>query len=1210
MFQNLEWMNLDTPSGHRKTSVGATVDETVAADVEKVNFNGAAGVPTGPRVSMTSHSLPNVDPEVRKAPHIFIPSTSVPAAVHTVQHLHRFLSHTEPDRVEVDGFGYYVTFPNDDEGRRRMNTCVLSRNRQIFFGMYTIQMEVFENGRPSYASTNMVPSAITGQQATAGEPLPQDPADQETASVINVALQDPARLMASRKSSPCRPGSRHDPDNASVISGRTISSDNSASARNKCHVCKAVFAPTDVVAKCSSCPRRYHRRCHKPTPAAARDLLGSSSWQCKRCVRLDVPLPRKNVGPEDKIANAKAETATTLFNGPAAGTLKPLELINSSHAGHGGIIDRLAPTENNDRNHNRLHTPSTTYQQIAISPDAHQAAPAQTPATSMVPEFMAHDDGADALVEKISDAQQTSEDHTPKTGKPKLIRKRLADPQGASEDGGTTLFAASEMQSAQALNDHRDDVDWEVPETPRAASEAAKRRAQDVADGHFSFNVVAGARSSKPNGSASPVDSVMQNGKSAAEATISKAMAKKSKTHRLSCSKCGRAKKKLPTGVTSFICLECKNAISTHEEDSMSAAVLAQASRPEDPNSKPAVSIEAVSGAFAHAPVPEAAGKISDEDISDTSAHNDLDFWSPATKRHSTPQGAERGTSLQVERDDAGSIAEPGQASSSVFIPTVGKVTTAGDASSDDLSEPPDTSVRPSEPPQSPRPGTSEGVTGKRIRRGKAEFTSSSNLLLRPGLTYRTLCCLAMCEADRYRLQAKGVCQWIADNIPGYVLGEDEWELRIPMILSHYDVKGHGKHTWTKQELKPGDKGAIGPGAWYVLKPDIVQSHPRWDPMLKRAVSPPRSARTAKALVSDDSEEDELVKPSRAGKRALAYRRNKSAIATKSTLTARLQRHQSAADATDTTTSAAIPAKGRMQVDGSPHCLMQDAPTAQMTPAAKQDELSSADTPLANLRRRSGRSKVTVSPKPALISSRTSLEGMPPTSRSGSLSRDKLATETQVRQNDVFTNGREDTSHPVRRSGKLGLRTMARMNLKSQPAAPATERFNMPIRQSGRILSADLEDRLADAVRAVGQDVEYSALSLFDQWPEYHPHCDPGEEAKMLKIRERPNRKQMFGKPALYWRLGGSEQVGARSSQALSTPEPLNKSLAARKPQYGAVQALPDDEEHECGSLEDFFQLPDNPIPAIRNHTFVFREGPKADGRPKRATVWYPAGCD
>ena len=153
----------------------------------------------------------------------------------------------------------------------------------------------------------------------------------------------------------------------------------------------------------------------------------------------------------------------------------------------------------------------------------------------------------------------------------------------------------------------------------------------------------------------------------------------------------------------------------------------------------------------------------------------------------------------------------------------------------------------------------------------------------------------------------------------------------------------------------------------------------------------------------------------------------------------------------------------------------------------------------------------------------------------------------------------------------------------------------------------------APAVDVHADAADYSARSLFDEWPEYDPKNGFDKAVKLAEIKMRPSRKEMFGKPAMYSRLASNESAkplrdpGVSAASSLrGSAERINKP-ARRVPDSDAFSL--EENVHHCDTLEEFFGLPDNPIPFIDKGQLVYRDGTRGeDGVLPRVKYKYPTG--
>ena len=341
VFRNLSWKASGLLPRQKPDLAAPKPSDPNITDAgrERVDFNGLTAVPTGPK-----QSAPNLPPAVppphdvgavvKRSPHIFISTKWLPAQVATVKHLHRLLAQfvESASDVHVDRSGYYITFEDTVRGRELIDMCYEKNHKRMMFRQYPLNMGRCPNGLllpgdsagttlerdPDLAQVNSAnagplseaPTAAQGfhkqldhsaSESLATDGLPNtDPHPSLTDSHSGLPTGTP--MLPMRHSSPLRIPSRQD-DSSSSVSGPT-SSDTSSAKRLKCHVCKTITPfDADSLLQCSSCPRRYHRRCHTQPPIPSdRDLV--HSWQCRRCIK-------RQVQPRSRLSNPSVAATST-----------------------------------------------------------------------------------------------------------------------------------------------------------------------------------------------------------------------------------------------------------------------------------------------------------------------------------------------------------------------------------------------------------------------------------------------------------------------------------------------------------------------------------------------------------------------------------------------------------------------------------------------------------------------------------------------------------------------------------------------------------------------------------------------------------------------------------------------------------------------------------------------------------------------------------
>lgn len=112
-------------------------------------------VPKGPRAAMPTlprrmSEIPEVSPDVKRLPHVFISSAHVPSLPATVRHLFKYIGASKPSKVLLDATGYYILFDNSESPRRQAHWCCDKFNGHLLFDEYVMAMECYPHGNPPY----------------------------------------------------------------------------------------------------------------------------------------------------------------------------------------------------------------------------------------------------------------------------------------------------------------------------------------------------------------------------------------------------------------------------------------------------------------------------------------------------------------------------------------------------------------------------------------------------------------------------------------------------------------------------------------------------------------------------------------------------------------------------------------------------------------------------------------------------------------------------------------------------------------------------------------------------------------------------------------------------------------------------------------------------------------------------------------------------
>ncbi|EMC97564.1 hypothetical protein BAUCODRAFT_147625 [Baudoinia panamericana UAMH 10762] len=586
-----------------------------------------------------------------------------------------------------------------------------------------------------------------------------------------------------------------------------------------------------------------------------------------------------------------------------------------------------------------------------------------------------------------------------------------------------------------------------------------------------------------------------------------------------------------------------------------------------------------------------------------------------------------------------------------------------------------------SDPPQSPSPASSgsdvlsrqdrspsaPGSTARvhrkmQWKRQRSNYTGGTGLgdwQKRPLGTYERLIKLAMCEAPDHRLQARGVCHWVAKNIKGYTPRAGKWEEGIAMTMAAHS--GNNKNLFLKSSFREDiDSAKFGKSAFFTLRADVVATNERWDPVLKEPVSPPSASpkkparaaassvveavsrrrhaatETANRIASEDKLKSRLKgTPNGAEKRpSLKLRLNKANIEPKSvpsetaptgSASGNSKRGKTVAQPTKASDmaddTAVVEGDEQHASDTSDEEPLRtrrskrNAPITMALPVlaearADQFDLSNAsdDEPLVNIFRRTSSAFIA----PAAVM------------QSAVAARGANADANRIDMNNVpNTSYDEETQAHDRGHGTSSMNHISMEDESQTPDIPVeashtpsnavktrTTMVKLKVKTahafisnaSYRVLS------LADLLKLEPEEKDYSALSLSEEWPEWDPEF---RALKTEEIKKRPTRKQLFGKPAMYSRLASN--IG--SDEGLAGAVITNPLKNMDKTMFGSaeVSGLPglDTNIRACDTLEELFSLPKNVVAVVEDKRLCFRDvAVKAGGKLSRGRGLYPTGCN
>ncbi|KAK0864421.1 hypothetical protein LTS02_005957 [Friedmanniomyces endolithicus] len=511
-----------------------------------------------------------------------------------------------------------------------------------------------------------------------------------------------------------------------------------------------------------------------------------------------------------------------------------------------------------------------------------------------------------------------------------------------------------------------------------------------------------------------------------------------------------------------------------------------------------------------------------------------------------------------------------------------------------------DASPMPAEESAQSKPN--ESSSGKRKRREREVLTSEDVLAPRRYSKYDELIGFALIDAPGHRLQVRSIVTWIAENVPGYYKDGVPWPNRISMALSA--ATGKGKNLYIKEEMREDDANLNGKGSWWKLRPEVVSSIKKWDPEHWRPAGPPRgrSKATVEDEVEDESSDDDdgdepPIRPRRAGRLAVAAQQKKLDGASESVENVAVARRGSMRDLHRKTITGVLGKEVGSRVEEAPD-TEDEEDMEDVLPGDGDRQASS--TPIPDEMPHSGMRRM----------ERTHLQ--PP---AAPMSLPTIASDirSHVEMEDV---GPAD-NHVVA-IGRL---------------EPASQGYQGSLLESGRQrvgtrpLRIDPyqngDSPLAQLIRLEAGHVEYTASSLFDEWPEHNPKNQLDKHAKMGEITKRLTRKQMFAKPAMYSRL--SSNAAATPHQSFNSvttdncdneghttgPSGERRTQSPKKLSFQNILFPLDERVREFRCVEDFFEMPDNAIPMYRSKELTFRDGTRdKHGRLPRAGVYYHPGYE
>lgn len=1244
-----------------------------------------------------------------------------------MRHLYGLFKDLRPNEAYHDRYGWYLIYDDSNYGREKLRNCYKHFNKGLLFNEYPLEMNCFPNGtqedeqrdrdasskRNIGASAQGQPVATTSPKfgslegreviypgprhgrSSAGAPLISTWWDERIDStrvpddeVGNAALsrsapQKHAQPFMSSDIAGSQLSLRSDRDDTASLASGVTPSDGSRRKRCKCHVCQGDGGHgLSTLVHCATCPRRFHRRCHKDPPIPEQ-LPDGHHWSCRSCTRKgkalkegsqrDTATPLSSLGPAfsqrqalQHRPNAIAASGGGQYDGSMSPISKPQHqkpLSTNAKTTEGD--SQKAPSEplkpnavdspvraENDRDDDDaplsdaddlversfasaekrassqpqpLRPSKLKMTRKKLSPSAsaivgQQASPLRT---SMSAHSLSKDDELNSNVEvpapRLSaatlrdlalDRHRASKADGADLGssgqEPRPVNSSAAD----IRDRNASTDAIADIESRPMAREIPDDTDkdagstvtrraldqLEIPESPDDVRKGEVKRMQQTEDPRllakrqFSMD-----RLSADDAVDKSSADVSQRATSHQPGTQNLAKRSRGPTFTV----CQGCMKKTPIGPSgkNKLCTLCKKkeaaeARSFTTDVSAAHNSLAETVEAQDEPNKLA--------ARTATPATNIEPMITDqtnEGLASLPANGNDDRRRTAL--------FDKATTAMIDKDGDIKMAstKPGQeelftALNEGFQPNPIASTQRGQTLQRD-NEP----VRNVDDQQ-----TGEG-TGPPVRSASKispdKLTEIRKLLgdsfQRPKGSRAILVGMALCSAPNNRMQAKSITHWIGENIPTYRHGEGNWYARIVSQLSQGRTTdtGHGLRYWRDGGWNPGDEGTPGL-RWYELLPEREEMMWKWCPVLKEPLAPKKPK---VANVKNDGKKRRAPQKS-APVKMPSDQEPLDNRAEEEAMNEATKEHGASGHNQDATGSANPESRLQMHRGG-----VREA-------TQRQGEISSDDEPIYKMRRRSSAAQSShvgcdVAKHDTPIHAET---GELPDAESG-----VPAASTVTRNEDID----RDTATKVpdapdlpKRSGLVKLRVPSLHNKVPDRLVPSdvvlTDKLDTPSAQDkglrsgpampGQYCTSSMQDK---DLRSKNATDDFSVTSFFDEWPEYRSANAFDEQDKLKEIRERPTRKQMFGKPASHSRLRSEGTLPI----LLIIPNTMSPAKRTR-PLFDATLNDPypwenpdvDPTLKEYKTLDDFFDLPANMIPIISEGQLAYRDGTRTDdGRLPRA---------
>ena len=1283
----------EVPLGPRRQSSRQDLDSAVANDTEPAvkEFNGLKDVPLGPRMQSSRQDpdqaiSSDVGPAVKGLPHIFIPARCLKPQLKTLKHLLGFLSGYigHVSKIKIDQSGYYITFDDTERGLKLLHQCYREKNRQLLFSTYLLEMSCYPAGQKtsgdqtndiSTASNLDPPTTSVSEPGVRANPAAQDSIASELPShdpatlptVADVRPPDPrlrhlaptSPTLISPRSPPLSSDrlvlpSRHDRDEtSSSISGTT---DMSASRIPTCHMCKTTpVAERDALVWCSSCPRRYHRRCHV-NPRIPPNLDAGHSWQCRRCTKKQIrprsrlsntspvpdPTPAPPASENVEMGSVLVETDPTLLY--ASLTSQVIEQPSTAMPEHRTmepLNQRVDPIESRSLLANGLDLPTCE-------------------TTGQVSHSAGNNNEADDLVDKSFDVTPVG---VRKLSKPLLARRKiygtmchwsetshaLPSPQDLNPDRGDKLngnevdaTAVSPIKKRHKWSGGGADKDIikaaanagfssgqfsrdeplspaDLPTPPSIDADAShcpkdvedrSRQAQTALQAHDSplesaeEETVPSMTASRLNddNSARPDASIVQNDpkshNAVAHGGVSTLKIKPSKTRISKCSKCNKSIAYVPSR-SARLCTTCKGKPSISAE--------------------PGASDMASAAAFAEPVVTGAPGSVSGDTNGSESAASPLLHSAPKNvsprPSASLPQGAAVpqvrkrvavtfkttaarkiiGTPVRSEEDSHDQDQQSPQEGAESDLDFWTSQAKASEQSTAGPHEDSSAAIVENDTLASSEKPPPEILSAQSTELVSTD-TTRDQTLTKPSLTQTTDADMDESPKTTSKSSKKRHCYSVASTNP-YDLGNSEqrpkgtYEKLIGMAL----LSNPGLHMSATEVC-----------IWVTENIPGYTGEKVWQDGLRATISMHREGNTSKLHAPNTPLWKCQDKDARPMRWALMPGMEKKLMHWDPVL----KEPRSPDDKwTTTKTKADVPASG------SPieHASDSDAVEDRMD----IDPIGNTVSPGGVGSRRSKRMPIE-DPDLHLVNGITSAK---------ELSGQAIDTARSTQEQSVESDPSSDDEPIAHKRRKVPTPTQAsfpnkpdNMDLDEGTNEESTGPVNAvearsPVHPERPLLMRrdpppplDKPLSLAELIKKESENMDYSATFLFEEWPEYHPSY-PSEtfdrDAKMLEIKQRPNRKHR-AKTAKYpwsdWKPLRLVDYNVPTGHATRT---ARKSASTVDP-WGFPH---DDRVKEFDTIQEMFGLPADPVAIISEGHIAFRDGTRnEDGSLPRARELFKTG--